>query len=89
MKLLNLIYLTVFVFVIALAIYGANSRSNLNFPQNAEETEISGREFQEDILPYAIPTFFVKTTAQDLIFPTYIAMKPQLVFLDVPKPPLA
>ena len=88
-KALNVIILTVFIMMVSLAAYGSPSRAHQNFAQNPEERDISGQEFQEDILPYVATNFFMKTIVQDLIFPTYIALKPQLVSNDVSKPPLA
>jgi hypothetical protein len=88
-KTLSFIYLTVFLCVVALASYSSPSSSALNLTENAEEKEISGQEFQEGLLPQVATNFFTKIMAHNVIFPSHIILKQQLVFVDVLKPPLA
>jgi hypothetical protein len=88
-KTLSFIYLTIFLCVVALASYSSPSDSALNLTENTEEKEISGQEFQEGLLPHVATNFFTKTIVHDVIFPSFIILKQQLVFVDVLKPPLA
>lgn len=67
----------------------ASAHVDFNLPQNSEEKEISSQDFEKEFLTHYPPTILFKINVQDLIFPSYIELKPQMVFIDVLKPPLA
>lgn len=82
------LFLMLFIFMATFTPY-ASTLTDFNFTQNSEEKEVTGEDFEKEFLTYQMTTVHLKTHVQFLIFPSYIELKPQMVSIDVLKPPLA
>lgn len=89
LKKLNLITLFLFMFVGSVMPYAAAKGAALALTQNPEEQTFVNPIFEEEIHHEESPTFFIKTIVVEISFPRHIALKPQVVLVDVLKPPLA
>ena len=89
LKVLNVITLTLFIFIASIAPYSAANGAALAFSENTEERDLSTQIYEEEIFHQKAEVFFMKITVKDLYFPHYITLCPQIVFLDILKPPLA
>lgn len=84
----NLLLVYIFIFVASVAPYVSARGASLAFAQTPEETKISGQSFEKEVFRTEITSFFMDTTVQDVLFPFYIALKPQKFLVEILRPPL-
>lgn len=86
---LNVVTLFLFMFVGSVMPYATAKGAATTFAQNPEERSFTNPVFEEEIHHEESPTFYINTTVIELPYPLHVVMKPQIVTVDVLKPPLA
>ncbi len=89
LKKLNIITLFLFMFVGSVMPYAAAKGAGDALTQTAEEQAFVNPIFEEEIHHEQAPTFYIKTIVVEISFPHHIDLKPQVVLVDVLKPPRA
>ncbi len=84
----NLLLVYIFIFVASVAPYVSARGAALAFAQNPEETKVSDQSFPKEVFRTEITSFFMNTIVQVILFPFYIALKPQKFLVEILRPPL-